>query len=340
MVSFADKLRQVVTANFVEISRPDTSAKNSQKAQEPVSEAAPEIPLSQTALGPLVSESATVDVASDETANPISVDSLETGAVAETDKGDDATAPEDLADAEAEPTETDTELSHASGAESLGDSGDYSQDPMALVSDDDTIEFDQVFARAALPNATGFTAEQALSMLYSMPADLPLRIKRLTVKATLDAVGQAVGATTSHIVADASQKVSTLETFIGEVTSRAQELRDATDTEIEELEKQIAEKQTEKAVITRREEAVSLSCRAKIDELDQVVAFFMSEENEADSTLKTEDSQAVSEPEELPAYLQEDAVKRLLGLPGDSEDATSTEVAPSGGRSRGFRTSR
>ena len=197
-------------------------------------------------------------------------------------------------------------------------------DPMKFVAGDGAVEFGQVFARAELPSVAGFTAEQALSMLHSMPSDLPLRVKRLTVKATLDAVGQALGATPAHIVNDAGRKISTLELFVREVSDRARELQDVEDSEIERLHALIAEREAEKSAITRREESVFTNCRAKMDELDQVIAFFASDDSDTAPAVKAVQEEAESD--ELPSYLQEDAVKRLLGLRSDTEVTTPAEA--------------
>jgi hypothetical protein len=309
VVSFASKLRQVVAANFVEISRPDTSdSKNKPKESAPVADA---IAVTSESVETQTPQAESVVM------EPASTDTPSVAVVA------------------AEPEPVVEEIS--------------SIDPMALVGSDGTIEYDKVYARAEIPAAASFTAEQALSMLHSMPSDLPLRVKRLTVKATLDAVGKAVGATPRDIINDAERKISTLENFIREISERAQAMRDFEDAEIERLRTLIQEKEAGKAVIGQREEDVFRSCRTKINDLDQVIAFFTASENEEAARAVTEpDASETEDNEELPAYLQEDAVKRLLGLSSNPEDTDTENISSepeaesesAGTRSRGSRTRR
>jgi hypothetical protein len=326
VVSFANKLRQVVAANFVEISRPDTSeSKNPPKPNE----ALPAItPPAAEVEAPVISDAVPLDEL------PSANDTLSASSDFVTDEPVAALASEgDAAAVEAE-------------AGSASSSDDLPSDPMALIGDTGGVEFNQVFARASVPAAASFTAEQALSMLHSMPSDLPLRVKRLTVKATLDAVGQAVGATPKDIVNDAERKVTALEAFIREVSERAQELRIAEDAEIESLRARIAEREAQKVALSQQENAVFSSCRSKIEDLDQVIAFFTTGESDEAISAQTDDPDESEDAGELPAYLQEDAVKRLLGLHGASEEEdaepVSVEAEPDvvGARSRGTRSRR
>ena len=176
-------------------------------------------------------------------------------------------------------------------------------------------------------------------MLHSMPTDLPLRIKRLTVKATLDAVGQAVGATPTDIVDDARRKIDALDEFIRDTAQRALDLRNAEDTEIARLRVVIAEREAAKVAVSEQEESMFHSCREKMTELDQVVAFFTTGESEAAGSEAAAESDDDDEIDELPAYLREDAVKRLLGLHGgDSRTAEDPDAV--GAKSRSLRTHR
>ena len=338
MVSFADKFRKVVAANFVEISRPENGEKDTPKAKE----ATPVAPSTPPAVVTVPKPATTAPIP----APAVSMSPQNTASAASApgfvpiQASDNLPAPSapavevNTADVTTESRPEEPQMTPLSTAEpvlkseavSVPPKG-YVSDPLQLVAADGAVEFEGVFTRAEIPSATSFTAEQALSMLYSMPSDLPLRIKRLTVRATLDAVGKAVGATPDHIVADAGNKISSLEQFLRDVAERAQELRDTGDSEIERLRASITQKEAEKAAITQREESVFVSCRSKIDELDQVVAFFTSSDSEE---IPTPQPTMEEDTEELPAYLQEDAVKRLLGLHGGSEEASSTEPDPVG----------
>ena len=341
MVSFADKFRKVVAANFVEISRPENGEKEAPKAKEQTPPAPNTPPAAVTAPDPATAAPVPAPVVPTTPQNTAPALGVPVPSVPEYAPAAEANA----ADVPTESRPEEPKMTLPSTVEPVSKteafpapSKGYVSDPMQLVTEDGTVEFEGVFTRAEIPSATGFTAEQALSMLYSMPSDLPLRIKRLTVKATLDAVGKAVGATPDHIVADAGNKITSLEQFLRDVAERAQELRDTEDSEIERLRALIIQKEAEKAAITNREESVFVSCRTKIDELDQVVAFFTSGDSEEMPTPKAEMEE--DETDELPAYLQEDAVKRLLGLHGGSGEAASAEPDPVGARAPGSRARR
>ncbi|MES2462469.1 MAG: hypothetical protein V4671_17950 [Armatimonadota bacterium] len=320
-MSFADKLRQVVAANFVEISRPDPSgSKETPKPKEtaPQSPPAAAEPVEQSRLEDVVPapEATLAEAAFTPESEAKAEEPVLFGL-----SGDMVTASADSA----LPVELEVTASVDSESEAV------LSDPLALVGDDGSIAFDGVFARASVPAAASFTAEQALSLLHSMPSDLPLRVKRLTVKATLDAVGQAVGASSQHIVEDANRKISSLESFIQDYSVRSQELRSAEDLEIEQLRMRIAEREAEKAAISQREESVVTLCRSKIDKLDQVVAFFTAGDSQEATFVGAEGQNDEEETDELPAYLQEDAVKRLLGLHGNG----ATEPDAVGAKSPG-----
>lgn len=331
MVSFANKLRQVVAANFVEISRPGAS--EDKEAPGP----------GETGRGASPSENALAGYSADRSAaraatedgQPLSSRDDSGDATVETDSRIQAQAEGTEVSADS-PLETLSPIPSTSPVSSTAD--DASLDPMALLNAEGNIDFGLVFARAAVPSSASFTAEQALSMLHSMPSDLPLRVKRLTVKATLDAVGQAVGATPMDIVDDAGRKITALEAFITEASERAQELRNAEDTEIDRLRATIIERETEKSAISQREETLFLSCRTKISDLDQVMAFFNTGESESTASAADAESEEDEDTDELPAYLQEDAVKRLLGLHSGSEEGDDETISAEpdvvGGKSR------
>src|SRR5262245_11820146 len=61
------------------------------------------------------------------------------------------------------------------------------QDPTEFIGADGAVDFDRMFAGANLPHV-GFTAEQVAKVLAALPNDLPMQVKRLTLKATLEAV--------------------------------------------------------------------------------------------------------------------------------------------------------
>ncbi|MBC8101439.1 MAG: hypothetical protein H7Z41_02470 [Cytophagales bacterium] len=311
-MDLAKKLRQVVAANFVEISRPNSRDPKPEKNPKegsfvPAVGAAPDAP----PVTPLEAEQT----------SPAELDKRFLSA----DLGLEANRPKaaSLADPVGELEEPAMAVSPNAPAIPLAtpsaqEAPVEALDVMAIASSEGRINFDRVFAWAGVPRSAAFTAEQALSMLQSMPADLPLRVKRLTVKATLDAVGQAVGAAPTDIVADAERKTVGLEAFTREVAARVQELCAAEDAEIERLRARIVEHEAAKMAVARHEEGAISACRAHMEELGQVVAFFTI--NESDAPAAPIGAEPLDDDTgELPAYLQEDAVKRLLGISRDQE---------------------
>src|SRR5262245_4880311 len=57
--------------------------------------------------------------------------------------------------------------------------------PPPVMSQDGKMDFGAIYQRAGLPQSQ-FTAEQMLDMLASLPAELPLEVRRQTVKVSLD----------------------------------------------------------------------------------------------------------------------------------------------------------
>jgi hypothetical protein len=138
---------------------------------------------------------------------------------------------------------------------------------------DGTLDFEQIYAQAALPGAS-FTAEQMIDMLVGLPASMPLDMKRQTVMVTVNAMGKAIGATPETIVADASRKIAAIAAYAEGSTKQAQEKAQLLEMEIELLLKQVDEKRTE--ILATRESAAAIeqACEAEIDRIDDVLAFF------------------------------------------------------------------
>ncbi len=134
-------------------------------------------------------------------------------------------------------------------------------------------DFGAIYAQAGLPTVP-FTAEQMRDMLNSLPAELPLPMRRQTMKVTLDAMGKTVGATADGIVADASRKMAALAAYAGGLSERTKAASAAAEQEIAALEAQIEEKRRavarSQATLT---EAVQ-RCNAESDHLDDVLEFF------------------------------------------------------------------
>ena len=143
----------------------------------------------------------------------------------------------------------------------------------ALVTSGGKADFTAIYAQAGLPTVP-FTAEQMRDMLNSLPAELPLPMRRQTMKVTLDAMGKTVGATADGIVADASRKMAALAAYAGSLSQQTKAQTAQAEQEIAALEAQIEEKrkaiERDQATLT---EAVQ-RCNAESDHLDDVLEFF------------------------------------------------------------------
>jgi len=312
-VSLAKKLRDVVAANFVEIARPE---KEAETAKTPHVDAGsdwstPTIGRLEDDLSDSPENRAAVNAveSDDELAARVGVttDQLNAvrGVMSATIGSANAAGPSDSAEA------TLAELSATS-------------DPMNLIADDGSINFDAVFIRTEVPRSSTFTAEQALNMLLSMPSDLPLRVKRLTVKATLDAVGQAVGATPADIVADAERKKGGLNQYIEELEARAEASRIEKEEEMDRLRTLITDIESSIKATTKKKNEAIVATRNRMEQFDQVVAFFAASEPEPVASYEDDDEENEGE---MPSFLQDDTVMRLLGINkaenGDEEKATA-----------------
>ena len=136
-----------------------------------------------------------------------------------------------------------------------------------------TADFSQIYTQANLP-IVPFTAEQMRDMLNSLPAELPLAMRRQTVKVTLGAMGKSIGATSDGIVADASRKMAALAAYAGSLSSQTKAQTAAAEVEIAQLQAQIEAKQkTIASAQTLLTEAVQ-HCNTESDHLDDVLEFF------------------------------------------------------------------
>lgn len=130
-----------------------------------------------------------------------------------------------------------------------------------------------IYEAAKLPPSP-FTAEQMLKMLAGLPTELPLDIKRQTIKVTLGALGKTMGATPETIVADASRKMAALKSYVEYLQKRTDEFAKNGDAEIAALQKQIEDKR--KAIDNARGSLKSATqlCVKESERLDDVLEFF------------------------------------------------------------------
>ena len=138
-------------------------------------------------------------------------------------------------------------------------------------------DFEKVYAKASLPKA-GFGAEQAIEVMHSLPAELPLQVKRATVQATLTAMGKAMGQSasvnTESVVADASRKMAALSAYEDSLSLQSKKHVATMEAEILSYQEKIASLNTQ---ITKTQEllATALShCAAENEKLDDVLEFF------------------------------------------------------------------
>jgi len=142
-----------------------------------------------------------------------------------------------------------------------------------VLTPDGTLDFAALYGQAGLP-AAPFAAEQMLEMLASLPADLPLDVRRRTVKVTIGAMGKAIGATSETVVADASRKLAALAAYSENVARQTADFVAGGEFEIAALEKQIAEKRSGIEAARQTQARVQAKCDAEADRLDDVLEFF------------------------------------------------------------------
>lgn len=215
-----------------------------------------------------------------------------------------------------------TAILEAPAPEAVEDIADIEMDLdiSSAVSEEGVVDFKRIFRHAGLP-VTRFTAEQALSMLEGLPDNLPITMKRKAVKATLDALGEPMGAVPDEIRADAERKRDGIKNYIDTLTSRTEQVCQDVDTEIARLEAAIIEQRA------RRERAESLqvfawdACRRQIGLMDEVAFFFQDNLNEVEQPKPAPVPVAEEEEQEegeLPPYLANDTAYRLLGITGEA----------------------
>jgi hypothetical protein len=81
------------------------------------------------------------------------------------------------------------------------------------------VKFSEIYAQANVPAST-FTAEQALEMINSLPADLPIEIRRKTISVTMETMGKATGVNVETVIADASRKLAALASYSEALTTK------------------------------------------------------------------------------------------------------------------------
>jgi hypothetical protein len=141
------------------------------------------------------------------------------------------------------------------------------------MSSDGKLDFGVIYKRANLPDAP-FTAEQMLEMLASLPKELPLEMKRQTVKVTLSAMGKATGTTPETIIADASRKLAALSSYTEDISKQTADYVASATMEIATLQKQIDDKKKSIESVQQKQAQVVQLCTQESDRLDDILEFF------------------------------------------------------------------
>ncbi len=162
----------------------------------------------------------------------------------------------------------------AAGAAGSGaSSGDGKTEKTAVIGADGKVNLPVIYEAAGVPS-TNFSAEQALEIINSLPTDLPLEVRRQTVKATLGAIGRTIGATPQTIVGDATRKVAALEAYLESFSKKSEEFTKKVEADIATLEAQIGEKRKAIESAQRRVAELSKFCDQEAERLDDVLEFF------------------------------------------------------------------
>lgn len=133
--------------------------------------------------------------------------------------------------------------------------------------------FEKVYANASLPKAS-FGAEQALEVIASLPAELPIEVKRLTVQATLTTMGKAMGVDTASVVADASRKMAALGAFEDRLNMDSKNFLATLNAEIQAHQAKVAELNAKITEANKSLQNALALCAAENDKLDDVLEFF------------------------------------------------------------------
>jgi hypothetical protein len=141
------------------------------------------------------------------------------------------------------------------------------------VGPDGAPDFKTIFERSGVP-AVSFGAEEALQVIGSLPAELPMDVKRKTVGATLSAMGKAMGVTTDSVVSDASRKIAALASFTDQLTAQTHQYQVLVEQRTADLKAQIASCEADLAKAQEKLANFVQACEEEGHRLDDVLEFF------------------------------------------------------------------
>jgi hypothetical protein len=137
----------------------------------------------------------------------------------------------------------------------------------------DHLDFVAIYQAAKLPSPS-FGAEQMLEAINGLPADLPLEMRRSTVRSLLGTLGKSLGATPESVVADASRKLAALSSFAAYMERKTTESVSIFEREIADLESQIEARRAGIEAARLEMAKVTRGCESESDRLDDVLEFF------------------------------------------------------------------
>jgi hypothetical protein len=207
------------------------------------------------------------------------------------------------------------------------------QDLTEFVGADGTVDFNRVLSSANLPHL-GFTAEQVAKVLAALPNDLPMQVKRLTLKATLEAVDRNTVIDPQDVVADAMLKKMHVAQYRDSLRAHVEMLRQDNAAKIVGLQTEIDRLKAASESAEQKRRVAETACDEQMALMEQVVVFFQSETAQ---NLSAAGSTSDEDEEELPPFMRDDAVFRMLGLdpaPDDAEAEDGKEAVPAAGKAQ------
>ncbi len=142
-----------------------------------------------------------------------------------------------------------------------------------LVGPDGAPNFESIYEQAGVPKVA-FGANEALGVIKSLPAELPMDIKRRTVGATLTAMGKAMGVSTDSVVADASRKIAALASFEEQLRNQTDLYALSASTQVDQLKSQIAEIEGKVAQAQEKLAFAGKLIDEEADRVDDILEFF------------------------------------------------------------------
>ncbi len=135
------------------------------------------------------------------------------------------------------------------------------------------VKFSEIYAQANVPSSS-FTAEQALEMITSLPADLPIDVRRKTIRVTMETMGKATGVNVETVVADASRKLAALASYSEALSTKTADFVAVTNMQIAAMENEVTEKRRLIEDTKKLLQVAVGACEAEGDRLDDILEFF------------------------------------------------------------------